>query len=249
MIIIGSTAIKHWFDDFPRSPNDLDVVLGEGEQLSVNTSKRVEILPNPVLTEYYKNYSQDYLEPDELYTLKMSHLFWDIKWERHEWDATWLRDKGCKLVYPLFSNLYEYFNTLHGENKRSDLKMSASDFFDNVLKCEYDHDWLHTLINPVPTFNKVLKDGAEVDVDESKFYALSEAEKEALVREEVYVMAYERWSSANFRVSYGRMLKKFILSHAPLWEAIWILENYKKLCRPEYNFIKHLNTQINSKNI
>jgi len=243
MILTGSKATKHWFPDFPREPKDTDYVFEDnkkGFELKKDEGK-IEYLWNPILFKY--NYGFPICIPNNLYTMKMSHLFWDVNWEKHEWDATWLREKGCVLIRPLFDELYKFFNVLHGENKRSDLKMSSADFFDNALKCEYSHDWLHTLINPFPTYEKVLI--GEVEVGEEKFNLLTEEEKEALVREEVYVMAFERWPNIDYRHAYGRMLKKFILSHAPIWEAIWILENYKKLCRAEYNFIKHLNEKIN----
>src|SRR6185436_10090686 len=241
MILIGSKAIKHWFPDFPREPKDVDYAVNN--RIS-SGEKGVEYLYNPVLLKWG---CSDILTPDELYTLKMSHLFWDLGWNKHEYDATFLRDKGCKLIYPLFYDLYDYFNELHGKNKRSDLKMTSEKFFDNALTCPYDHDWLHTLLNPIPTFNKVLKDGMEVEVDEERFKLLSYEEKEALVREEVEIMAYERWPKLDFRVAYITMLKKFILSHAPIWEAIWILENYKYLCLAKHNFIKHLNEKINER--
>jgi|SRR5690606_3861230 len=254
-MLIGSNAIKYHFPEFPRNPKDYDIVaFDEYDKLDLirihkgTPNAKIEVLINPIILNYYKEKMGSppgICGKDELYTLKMSHLFWDINWEKHEWDATWLRERGCTLIYPLFHKLYKYWNEVHGQNKRSDLKMSASEFFNNALECEYDHDWLHTLLKPVPTFNKVLKDGEEVEVDEDKFHSLSEAEKEDLVREEVEVMAFERFSNLNFRMAYGIMLKKFIISHAPLWEAIWILENYKKLSRARHNFIKILNEKIN----
>jgi len=254
MVLIGSQAIKHWFPDFPREPKDLDYVIHEYKKLDEfseinqpSTGKRIEYLKNKVISDLFPDTGEHVLSPNLLYTLKISHLFWDINWEKHEWDATWLREKGCQLDHPLFHKLYKQWNEVHGNNKRSDLKMSSADFFNNALTCEYDHDWLHTLLKPIPTFNKVLKDGQEVEVDVNKFQFLTEVEKEALVREEIYVMAFERWPIIGFRHAYGRMIKKFILSHAPIWEAIWILENYKRLCRPEFDFIKHFNQQINER--
>lgn len=256
MILIGSKAIKHWFPDFPREPKDTDYIVHEYKKYDefpeINQPKdgtKIEYLKNKVISDLYKNADKMVLPPDQLYTLKMSHLFWDINWEKHEWDASWLRNKGCNLDYPLFHKLYKFHNDLHGKNKRSDLKMSASEFFNNALDCEYDHDWLHTLLKPYPTFNKVLKDGEEVEVDYNKFHMLAELEKEELVREEVEIMAFERWPKLDYRFAYGRMLKKFILSHAPIWEAIWILGNYPKLCKVRHNFIKILNEKINEQGI
>jgi hypothetical protein len=255
-MIIGSYALKHHFPEFKREPKDYDIVaFDEYDKLDLirihkgTPGLKLEVLVNPIILNYYKKKGgiPAICGKDELYTLKMSHLFWDVNWEKHEWDATFLREKGCKLIKPLFDDLYEYWNEFHGKNKRSDLKMTASEFFNNALNCPYDHDWLHTLLNPIPTFNKVLKDGEEVEVSEEKFNLLSEEEKEDLVREEVEIMAFERWPKLNFRMAYGIMLKKFIISHAPIWEAIYILENYKKLCRAKHNFIKYLNEKINER--
>jgi len=33
MILIGSSAIKHWYPDFKREPKDLDYIVGEDEIL------------------------------------------------------------------------------------------------------------------------------------------------------------------------------------------------------------------------
>lgn len=245
MIIIGSHAMKYWFPDFPREPKDFDIVLADGEVYNNPHYQRIELLPNPVLTKYVLN---NYASPDELYTLKMSHLFWNINWDKHMWDLQFLQDRGAELIQPLFDELYVYWNVVHGANKRSDLKMSSEGFFNNALTCEWDHDWLHTLLTPIPTFNKVLKDGAEVEVDEAKFKLLSQEEKDSLVREEVMVMAFERFSDVLYKSAYSRMLKKFIISHAPIWEAVYIIENYKRLVKIDFNFIQYLNEQIKSNN-
>lgn len=244
-MIIGSTAIKHWFPDFPRDPKDLDIVEDEysltSEIKRIETETRIETLLNDVLIDYYnsKEIYPEYCEPNDLYTLKVSHLIgWDIHWEKHMWDVQWLKEKGCVLQKNLLWKLYTYWNELHGENKRSVLNMTAEDFFNNALRCPYDHDWLHTLINPIPTFNKVLKDEAEVEVDELKFNKLSFKEKCDLVVEEVMVMAYERYQKVGWQRGYNRMIKKFILSHAPLWEALFIVENYKLLQRCPFNYFK-----------
>lgn len=242
MIIIGSEAIKYWFGLFPREPKDLDVVLEEGEELSLQlTYKRIERLENPILKKYHYK-ANKYLSPDMLYTLKMSHLFWDISWEKHMFDAQFLRSKGCTLNKDAFHELYGYWNKIHGDNKRSDLKMTADDFFDNAVKSEYSHDDVHTLLNPTPIYTKVLI--GEVEVGEEKFNSLSYEDKCALVYEEVMVMAWERYKRLDYRVAYARMLKKFIINHAPLWEAIFIIENFIELHKPKFNYYERINEGI-----
>lgn len=238
MILIGSRAIKEYFPDFPREPKDYDYIVKEQPEVRcINT----EYLHNEVLQDY----PLDVLDPDTMYTLKISHVVgWDINWDKHMFDIQFLKKKGCKLNHPLFNELYSYWNTVHSKNKRSDLEMTSEEFFDNAVKCEYDHDYIHTLLNPYPTFNKVLKDGAEVDVSEEKFNLLTFEEKCDLVREEVYVMAWERYKSMGHQHAYARMLKKFILNHAPIWEAVFIVENYVPLHKPLINFQKTIEDGI-----
>jgi hypothetical protein len=237
MTLIGSTAIKYWFPDFPRNPKDKDWAVETLDGLK--STRETEYLINPIISKY------EILSPSEIYTLKMSHMSWDINWKKHLFDIQWLKEKGCVVDKPLFYELYEYWNTFHGANKRSNLKMNASQFFDNALKCEYNHDWLHTLIKDVPTYNKVLFDNAEVEVSEDKFNDLSFEEKCDLVQEEIYVMAWERMPNMDYRFSYEIMMKKFILSHAPIWELIFILDNYKHLYKPKINFKKTIEDGIN----
>lgn len=238
-IIIGSSAIKHYFPDFPREPKDLDFAT------LVTTNKKeegIEYLENPVLFKYSNT---KYLEPDLLYTLKASHLVHsDINWSKHLWDFQWLRKRGCKINLELFYELYSYWNTVHTPNKRSELKMTANEFFDNTIKCPYSHDWLHTLLNPIPTYLKVLKDGEEVDICENKFNNLSYEEKYALVFEEVAIMEFERNFHKNYKIGYSRMLKKFIISHAKLFEALWMLENYIELEIPKFDYRKLIINKI-----
>lgn len=230
MLLIGSKAIKHHFPDFHREPKDNDWAV-EKEKKS---TKEVEYLLNPILGKY-----EGVADPNTLYTLKISHVIgWDIKWDKHMFDIHFLRKKGCVLNKELFYELYNFWNDYHGKNRRSELNMSADKFFNNALKLKYDHDFIHTLLNPNPTYFKVLKDGAEVDVCENKFNMLTFEEKCNLVREEVQVMSWERWGSLDFRIAYCKMLKKFILDHAPIWEAIFIVENYPELLKYKVNHFK-----------
>ena len=239
MLLIGSEAIKRWYPEFPREPKDRDFATKRNLK---NPERGIEYLHNPVLVEWYN--MTDICPPSGLLTLKMSHIFWDIKRDKHLHDIQWLLAQGVRPIPALFYQLYEFWTEKHGKNKRSDLNMTADEFFDNALTCKHDHDYLHTLINPTPTYFKVLKDGADVDVCEDKFNALTHEEKAALVREEVYIMAYERFSSDYWVVAYRKMLKKFLINHAPLWEAYWILINYSELNNPEYNFVEKINNGL-----
>jgi hypothetical protein len=246
-ILIGSSAIKYHFPDFPRQPKDEDFI-GEGK-----STKEKEYLTNKIL----QGYSSPVLSKDYLYTLKVSHVVgWDINWDKHIWDIQWLKERGCKLHKPLFFDLYNYWNEVHGINKRSDLEMTSEEFFDNAIQFPVDHDKLHEILitHPYfeslkPTYTEILKDGAEVAVDEGKFNQLSFHKKFNLVFEEVAVMSVERYPDLFYKEMYKRMLKKFILNHAPLWEAIWVVENHKYLLTNiPFNFKEFLWKQSGLKN-
>lgn len=248
-MIIGSTAIKYWYPDFPREPKDIDIVKGSNFTDYFPLGRKREYLENPVLLKHCKD--NDCLYPDELYTLKISHSFWSLEnnsWDKHMWDIQFLKDKGCKLIPELFDELYQYWNTVHGVNKRSKLDMSAEEFFDNVVNYPVGHDELHKRLvqhewfdTKEPMYFKVLKDGCEVDVDSTKWDNLTEHEKFRLVFEEVAVMAVERYNHLYYKAAYNRMLKKFIISHAPLWEAVYIIENHRMFCTNiPFNYLKYL---------
>jgi hypothetical protein len=242
--IIGSVAASNLFLDFKRKPFDLDILIQSKEEkfATFNDKQKIEFHFIPPLYDYIENNGK-IVTGNILLTLKSSHIFWDIKWDKTMFDIVFFFEHGCKIIPELFHELYEHWNKEHGRNHRSKLDISAEKFFDNALK-EYDHDYLHTLINPSPTYFKILKDNAEVEVSEEKFNFLSHEEKLSLVREEIYVMAFERRGDKSYRRAYGWMLKKFIMYHAPLWEVLFILENYRDLQQPQFNYIQKLENEL-----
>jgi hypothetical protein len=247
-VVIGSAAMAYHFDEYSRNPKDIDIAV-PNEYIAKITREvysedsrcnKVEVLVNPIIT---READDVILNPDLLLTLKMSHIFWDIDWDKHMFDIQFLLSKGAKYNTELFYELYEYWNEHHGKNKRSDLKMSAADFFDNALK-EFDHDHLHTLINPTPTYLSMLAENAEVEIDEEKFKAASDEDKENLVREEISVMAFERFRKLGYKRANLRMLKKYIISHVPMFAAPFVIENYIKLLKPKYDFVKAIEEKL-----
>lgn len=240
MVLIGSRAIKYWYPDFPREPKDTDYIIGENE--TREKTKGYEFLINPILYKKYPKHLTHVCSPKHLTTLKASHLMWNLNWDKHMFDLQFLLKKGNKIDEELFWKLYDYWNEYHGKNKRSDLKMTKDEFFNNAVNYDtLEHDQTHTILNPVPIYTKILKDGCDVELDEEKYKTLSHEDKMDLVREEVMVMAEERFKHLNFRVAYSKMLTKFIISHAPKFTLIDILTNYIELHRAPYNFIEKIN--------
>lgn len=242
-LIIGSTAIKHYFEDFPRKPKDLDVVVATKKVLTNNRVNNTEFLENPIILKYQ---SDGYLEPNLMLTLKMSHLFWDINWNKHLFDVQFLLKKGCQYNLDILRELREYWEDVLPKIRRSDLKQGKEEFFTNrVNKNTEDHDFLHTLIAEVPAYTKILKDGAEVELDENKWNNLSFEEKCDVVREEAYVMAIERYKNKlHYVPAYKRQLEQNIQRHFSEFVALFAIENYILLEKPKFNYFKKVGNEL-----
>lgn len=233
-ILIGSCRLKELYPEFNRVPKDVDFAVDEDKK---SKATKVEYLYNPVLCEYMGD--NDEVDGDTLLTLKVSHLFWDTDWNKHLYDCHFLFDRGHKLNVPLLDKLIEFWTDYLPKVRRSDLVMTKEDFFTNAVNEDTDqHDYLHTLLNPVPMFTKLLKDGSEVELDPSKWDSLTFEEKSAVVFEETSVMAYERYPNLYYKKAFIRQLKDNIIKHFPKYIALFAIEHYRQLYNPSINFIK-----------
>lgn len=239
-LIIGSTAIKHYFPDFPREPNDLDYVVVDRSKFKKEIG--IEYLENPVILKYQK---EGHLTPELMTSLKVSHLLWETNWEKHLFDLQFLLKKGFKWDLELVRELREYWHKTLPKVKRSQLEMTKEDFFtNNVNKDSNEHDFLHTLIAEIPAYTKILKDGAEVELDQNKWDKLSFEEKCDVVQEETYVMAFERYKEVNFRIGYKGQLIQNIQKHFPEFIGLFAIENYISLEKPKFNYINKIENEL-----
>lgn len=235
MILIGSRAARWHFPDFPREPKDYDYAVDQDMQESAHLNSlgdRIDIQRIPAIYKRFNQLTRDckIATPNQLYTLKISHIFWDIKWEKTIFDIVWLKKKGCELEVDLFQELYAYWVEIHGKPERTELNKSKEEFFTNALKNQDKHDVLHAIIKFPPTFTKILV--GEVEVSESKWNELSFEEKLSLIREETYVMAYERMGKSDYRTAYRLQTKSLILKHLPFYQALFAVDNYYHLRKP-----------------
>lgn len=240
-MIIGSSA-AYYHGLTKESPRDLDRFYIEGEE---ELSGDSHSLPKSIYNAIHSN--SGFITKDALYTLKCSHLQWDIKWDKTKRDILNYKHQGCKLDENLYKILVRYWEGVHGDKSFLSLKKPKEMFFEDFVEYKYDHDYLHEVVaegfGRKPLYNKCLKDGEQVLTDASKFDSMSFEEQVAMFREEIAVIAFERW------IVYGKMswfkahsmsLKKTITNLTKGWASNFIVMNLEHFIKPDYNYYKNL---------
>ncbi len=242
--IIGSTAINHYFECF-RKPKDLDIFSSNHDRFSssIVEGKIVEIIPAPIWWDHKK-----YATIEEIITLKSSHIFWTPRSrQKHINDIEFLLGKEYQIDHGMFYRLYDHWKSLYGERSQSDQNQSQDEFFDDYLSREVHHDQVHLWINPSPVYKKILVGDGSVNISEEKFLTLTYEERLDVVREEVYVLSFERWRNEKTTspgLTYRTNLIYFIGHLAPTWLSLFALKNFLQLNKPKIDYRNIINKQL-----
>jgi hypothetical protein len=179
----------------------------------------------------------------ELYTIKISHIFWDNNWDKHAYDILLMQDNGAVFLPELYDILYPIWEERYSK-KNVNLQTSAQQFFNFNVQRIYEHDSIHETIKYYyePLYKLILKDGCEVAVDKNKFDALPEDIKLCLVYEELFATALERvilpGNLVSYRSAYKWALKQMLTSMSKGWFALWIAEHLSDLWICPTNYLK-----------
>lgn len=241
-ILIGSTALAQYID-IGRTPQDVDYFTDE----VMKTEKGGN---DPFSQESLKEYFSDIdrvATLNELYTIKVSHIFWDLRngtWEKHAIDIMRMQRHGVVLIEPLYKMLYKIWQEVHGD-KKANLSQMASDFFNDKVVRIYVHDSIHASVAyyDAPLYERILADNEEVKVDKSKWEDVPFEDKLKCVREEVYATALERLAiPSNYtyspRRAYAWALRRTVTSLARGWFALFIVENLELLWSPDVDYVQ-----------
>lgn len=242
-ITVGSRALDY-FGITRRPPKDFDLwVDSEDHCLEGDISIMPKEIMDLVPTE------NGYATPDAIYTIKLSHAAYDIFWQKTKNDILWLKEKGCKLIIELYTVLLEHWKGEHGDKDFLSLNKTKEDFFTDNVTYVYDHDYLHKLVAypDRPIYERVLKDNHQVLVDKSKFEELPFETRVRMFREEITVIAAERWlinphwsGKISWRKAYGLSLQKTVTALTKGWATEFILMNLEHFVKPDYNYFKYL---------
>lgn len=244
-ILIGSTAINQYVDT-GRVPKDADYFTDKEVHADLLEKERIDPYSHKDIVGYFGNVER-IATLDELYTIKYSHIFWELRngsWGKHASDIMLMQEHGAKIIEPLFKILYHVWEEKHGY-KKANLSQMANDFFNDKVIRKYDHDSVHASVAyyDEPLFNVILADGEQVKVDRSKFEAMTYEDKLRLVREEVYATALERLvipSDYTYspRKAYAWALKRTVTSLARGWFARFIVDNLADVWKPDVDYVQ-----------
>jgi hypothetical protein len=246
-LIIGSTAMYRLFPNEVREPKDLDLFARpytwEGaakDQWWVDNNKVNDVFWHPAFEDTRLD-RNGFATLNELYTIKVSHAYWELKnnsWDKHLFDILMLRSKGAKLIPELHKLLYPIWVEKHGTKKMTLAKSSGMFFADAVTRI-YDHDSIHRSVarRDHALYEEFLAPGETVNMDMVKVWASEHSKIVEMFREEIAATALERWLiPTDYKFSPGLAwklgLKKTITSLTKGRSALFLVENFKEFMLP-----------------
>lgn len=243
-MIIGSTALRHHFPD-QRKPKDLDVIDPQDPKQPADRFWDERLLR-------YASYDwwngMFYASIDQLYTLKVSHSYWELpngSWGKHMRDVQFLKSKGAKLNGILHDILYEIWEDRYGKKKMK--FMGKDEFFEDAVTRIYDHDSLHDSVayGDEAMYIQTLKKQGHTAVDMVYIRRMKFEDQVKLYREEVCATALERIVvPRNYHCSAGAAylwaLRRTITSLTKGWSARFIVDNYQDFAIPCDYVVRHL---------
>jgi len=246
-VIVGSLAIDHHFPGELRKPKDVDLFVSS-DRRDCFSGREGDVFSHPSLDEWI-GVRHRWATPDEIYTLKVSHSYWELKngsWDKHIYDLRFLKRKGAHLDLLLHDQLYSLWKELHGP-KRTNLSMEKGAFFKDAVTRIYDHDSIHESVayGETAMYNLVLKEGSTVDIDSRKLWSLGFDNLVRLFREEVYATALERILiprdyKASPGAAYRWALRRTITSLTKGRSARFIVDNFDQFALPDDYVARHL---------
>jgi hypothetical protein len=188
--------------------------------------------------------------PSILTLIKRSHLDWNVHWRKNIEDYHWLKDRSEG--EPSFSELY-FYQFRHAENvekfgvRRINTNMSNEAFFaksNNSVGRMLDHDDLHDAMKygGRPLFETFKNDLSKASLDKTLFDAASLDVQQKLAREEIMVIALERFilpgRERNPSEAYSKALQRLTTVMTTGWFRDFLIENWSQINKPDVDYIR-----------
>lgn len=238
-LLIGSVAAYHWLSGKVeyRVPRDIDILTPASISSSSRHICNIETQWHDLAEEIIET-SKDkvFCDLDLLYTLKVSHAYWDIHWQKTTFDIVTFNRFGVTINQDLHDGLVKMWSVIHGP-KKVNLNKKVDEFFTEHVKRAYDHEILHELVafNQKPMHTLIRPDLQSVWVDKGMFFDLPFEKQIETALEEMMVVAIERGQlnikSPNLvKVSaLHKAHKLLVTSMTKGWFAQFLVENIENL--------------------
>lgn len=214
---------------------------------------------------YDRRGGEYYLTLDAYYTIKCSHLQWDIKWDKTKRHILEMGSLGAKLIPYLYSVLVKHWEQVHGAKDYLNLNKTKEEFFlteqpfalhkDKYIGYKYDHDWLHEMVAfpDKPVYTLCLKENEDVMMDVSKFGLLPYNKQIRMFQEEIAVIAFERFIATGVILSINKAwsmsLKKTITTLTKGWASTFIIRHLHEFVKPDFKLFTNLFKQTKEGNL
>lgn len=248
-IVVGSRAAKVHIPTF-REGGDLDLWSVERIQDCDNS-----VVPQEVISCFeYDSLANRCATLNDLLTIKLSHLPYDIQWKKHLNDYLVFKKYGAKINQELYVALQEHWGNVHGNKPHLSLYRTKDSFFDDYVPKEQEHDHLHELVAypKKPVYTQCLQKGQEVMVDWDKFLSMSFEQQVRMFREEINVIATERWllptkksGKITFREAYSKSLHKTVTALTKGRASRFMCENIEEFIRPNRKEVEYMFSVLN----
>lgn len=258
LFLIGSRAVK-----LPgyrtTDKSDYDIVYTDNPPKMECRAEMFHIDKNPamhMLSQYVEDSTvecgQTFLIPsaEALYTIKISHSFWDIKWDKTMWDISFFQSNDIKIIPEFYKALYKGWEQIRGR-KPANLNKSNDDFFTATVDRKYNHDDLHraTCYYDRPIYELCKYDLSMAKIDKDLFDRLDLDKKIKMVKEEAYAIALERYMiprdfEFNKELAYKRSLQKLVTSLSKGWFPEFIVLHWNMIKTLDYDYVKEFKKRI-----
>ena len=227
-LIIGSTAAKHWWPEY-REPLDLDLLT----PTACHAPGVVDAQWHEV-GQFIIDRSKDrvFADPNILFTLKVSHAHWNVKWPKTMFDVHFMQLKGCELDMELYEKLLPVWSRVHGA-KRVNMNQTMDEFFKDGVRRTFDHEWIHELVafHERPLHEAIRPDLNNAWCSKEMWDALSQEDQAFAALEETMATAIER-SELRFGMSDSKLREAVAKAHFQLctsmtkgWFARYLILN------------------------
>lgn len=192
-LMIGSVAAHHYFSDW-RQPKDIDLltpakISGNHGDVCVVDAQWHELAEELIDLSANKVFADPWL----LHTLKLSHAYWNIHWDKTMLDIHGFQRRGVPFDQPLHDRLVKMWEKVHGA-KKVNLNQSKETFWKDGVKRRYDHEWVHTLVAfyDTPLHELLHVPNKPVWISKEKFFELETSLQLDAALEEILTFAIER---------------------------------------------------------